>query len=154
MESDNWPKAFDEFIEAAERDDRLGQQRAVVNGPVVEGAWDDGRRYWRVPLALTTAHNFSLDVTLNEKPTEAELEVIKSSGDTRRIKGVGLGLKMHKDLLAHYKIASPADIKEGQEFAVETGKRKNRTSGKEYVTVIKFLPPATASDKPRSSTPF
>lgn len=152
MTTDNgaWPNEYDDFINEAERDDRVGDHDAVVT-EVLSETWPSGDPRYKVVIALTTAGNAKSEITFNEKPSVEQLAAIKASGDRKKIRGVGMGLNLYKALVQHYGLAHPKQFQVGQKVRVKNVKNKEG-----FIRTVALLPTGSgaAAEAKNEEVPF
>jgi hypothetical protein len=136
--------AYDQLLQEAAVDNRLGDHDAIVSKVVVD-TWDDGRPRQKVTFTLLTANNAKADLTLSELPTPEQIVAQKDNWDAGRKRGIANSIAIYRQLAQHYGVGRTpvgvANIQEGQRYKVKTGKRTDRNDRSKYfVQVIAFLP--------------
>jgi len=145
---------IDDFITEAEKDDRLGDQEAIVHS-IEPKTWPSGDPFHKLVVALINAGSAKADCNLQPIPDEGTLAAIKASGDRKKIRGVASSIQLMQQLEKHYGITDPSRIMVGAQMSVKTVKNKEG-----FVRVIAFLPKgsvkagATTSSTPASTIPF
>jgi len=139
---------YDDFLADANRDDRVGDHRAMVIS-VKHDTWASGDPRTKLVFQLLTANNAKADCTISEPPAP---EVVKAEGKTwEKAKRMAIAgnIGTLKALAEHYGKTRDS-VSEGDEFNVRTAKNKDG-----FVRVVAFLPKdAKPAAKAGSDVPF
>lgn len=151
--------AYDQLIKDAETDNRVGNHSALVS-KIEKGAWPDGRPRLKVLMTLTTANNSMADWTFSPPLPPDQLAAVKSTLETKVIKGMANNIATARQLAQHYGV-TPGQIKEGDSFKVKTRKDRVESDGSGgFIRIAAFLPKdavvgvQTQGATPTSTTPF
>lgn len=136
--------AYDELLKEASVDNRIGAHDAIVS-KVVNDTWDDGRPRQKTTFTLLTANNAKADLTLSQLPTPEQIRAEKDTWEPSRKRGIANSISVYRQLAEHYGVPMLAtgvpDIREGQRYKVQTGKRTDKNDRSKYfVQVVAFLP--------------
>ena len=151
MSETNWAE-YDEFIKAAEADNRLGIVSLQVESNELKTSKPDSsgntRQYHDIVLAITSAGGYKIHFFMNpEKPSVAEMKAAKEAGDMKKLRGMNFSLKFFKDFETYYGIKGAADLKPGVSFIGETKRGKDRGTVFEskpgFIELQKVLPKDT-----------
>lgn len=141
---------IEDFIAAAEKDNREGDHSAIVMR-VEDKVWPSGDAFKKIVVGLITANNAKADFNLQPIPDEKTLAAIKEEGNRGKMRGVANNIAMVRQLEKYYGKA-PANLSEGDTLTVKTVKNKEG-----FVRVIAILPKGGAAkkvDSAETSTPF
>lgn len=133
-----YPKEWDDIIEEAEKDNRVGDKSAVVTEVKTE-TWPSGDARFKIMLVLPDAGNAKADITLSDPPSAERIAQVKASGEQKTFKGLAMGITLHKTMRQHYGKTAATDFKAGDKIRVKTVKNKEG-----FIRVVAFLPPAVS----------
>lgn len=125
--------AYDEILNDAKVDNRVGDHEAVVVKAVNDN-WKSGDARTKLQFVLKTANDAKADLTWSPPPPPEVYAAEKASWDRAKLQGVASGLTIGRQLLEHYGTL-PHKVKEGDRFRVKTAKNKEG-----FIRVIAFLP--------------
>lgn len=138
--------AYDEILNDASKDNRVGDHDAVVIG-VVNDQWKSGDPRTKLQFKLLTANDAKADLTWSPPPAPEVYAAEKASWDRAKLQGVASGITVARQLVEHYGV-TPNKVKEGDRFKVKTVKNKEG-----FVRVIAFLPKDAAAGTQAASAP-
>ena len=147
---------YDSFLKEAEKDDRIGLHKFMVESAGVKKWEKNGQsgQLFAVKGVLLTANKASADFTIpDHDPTLEELAKAKAEGKS---KGIGFSMNLARSLEEKYNITRE-NIKAGDEFYVETYKQKDGG----FIRVNRIVEASLAEarlakepPKPKSDVPF
>lgn len=135
-----WDPKLDEMLSELEKDDRLGDQIAVVQD-ISDGSWDDGRTRKDIHLILSTARDFKIRLTLSQPQIKTKAEVSQLTSGVRS--GIRLNLQLLKQLHEFYGV-SYQEIESKLPFGTHLGVKvipdPDKKTGKMYVRIGALKP--------------
>ena len=121
----DYPREWDEILEEAGRDDRVGDHVGVVTN-VASGQWPSGDAYTDVDLMLETAGNAKVNIRFNAAlPSKAEFDTKKATMERSTITGLANAIRLRKALAQHFDITNPLELKIGTRMGVKVAKTKS-----------------------------
>ena len=112
---------YDQFLNDAAKDDRLGRQTMMVT-EVVEDQWPSGDKRLKVKGLLTTGGNAKVDITFSELPSKATIDAESATWSRGKKQGIAQAINFRKALAKIGK--SPEKLAVGDEIGVEIVKNK------------------------------
>lgn len=130
--------AYNQLLEDADKDDRIGHHTVVVNG-VVDDTWPSGDPRRKIKFAYLDVKNAKADLTISPPPSPEVVASESKTWDTGKKKAVAQTINIYRQLRKHYN-KSPETVIEGDVFRVNVVKttiKKDGTGG--FLRVTAFL---------------
>jgi hypothetical protein len=148
--------AYNDFLNAAAKDDRVGKHDGIVLS-VVHDKWPSGDDRHKIMVGLLTAGNAKADLTWSPPPPVEELNRLKDSkdpDDRGKKQAIAKAINLARQAATHYGKAV-TDFREGDRIRVETVKTKrDNEGGGGFIRVVALLPPnAENGSAPAGSGP-
>ena len=149
----DYQDGYDDFLNEAAKDDRVGKHRAVVTG-LSDGTWDSKngeapRPYTNVAFKLASGSEIDLRWTLPPDPAPTKDEMAAMERGVRQ--GIVNSVNLRRQLAKHFG-KSFDNLKEGDTLGLLIELQKSKKDGKSYPRVRAFVPVEECDvEKPTSS---
>lgn len=138
--SQEYGDAYDRFVTDAAKDDAIGRHDWLVT-QVTHDQWPSGDPRIKIVGQLIDVRGNNkpkADLTISPPPAPDVLEAEWADYDKGKQRAIAQSITMHKKLREYYQ-TSPDKIKEGDVFAVETGRARATTPGQlGFLRVVAF----------------
>lgn len=131
---------YDEFLAAADKDDRVGDHDFMV-GEVLAETWPSGDPRLKVKGALLTANNAKADITWSPPPPAAVLKDQATTMEGGKRKAIASAIRFAKNLAEDYG-RTVEGLKVGDVLRVKVVKNKEG-----FIRIVALLPKSQIGQK-------